>query len=210
MYIYYTIYVTPGLLTNLQAIDKRIFQATRTGQSILSLKGLQGSSLMLSVLCRGSTNGHLQCIHIGRLCLQSWNFPLFICSVIVVLIAANKIQQEKTKTKHPFSCLYLYYLSSAKNLMGCLFKYQHMGIRTQMCRYADAYAKQNFFLSLYQNSYKFMPCEMKQTFLWTVQHKLSIQVSLKAQSERLNCIKCCRSLMPHLCEGSGQSSFTVK
>lgn len=32
--------------------------------------------------------------------------------------------------------------------MGCLFKYQHMGIHTQMCRYADAYAKQNVFFKL--------------------------------------------------------------
>lgn len=90
---------TPGLLTNLQAIDKSIFQVTRTGKNILSLKGLQGSSLMHSVLWRGGINGHLQYVHIGGICSQSWNFPFFICSVNVVLIAANKIQQEKTQNK---------------------------------------------------------------------------------------------------------------
>ena len=63
---------------------------------MLSLKGPQGSSVTLSVLCSVGTDGDFQCVHIGGLRSQSWSFPFFICNANVVLIADNKIEQEKT------------------------------------------------------------------------------------------------------------------
>lgn len=128
--------------------------------------------------------------------------------LMLCLLQQIKYSRKKPRPKHPCLCLYLYHLIFGQKLSGVLFQIPaHGNTHTN-----DAHAKQNFFffLSLYENSYKFLACRMEQTFFWTVQHKLSIQVSLKPQSERLNSIKCCRSLMPHLCNGSGQSSFTVK
>lgn len=55
----------------------------------------------------------------------------------MVLIADKKNIAEKYSISS-----HVYIIQSlARNLMGCIFKYQHMGIPTKICRYAYAHGK---------------------------------------------------------------------